>query len=676
MAWVIEDADKPKASKWDISDASAPAAQPESRIKKLARSATPWMRQTLDAAGKIAPYAQAALGGPGASGEGDFSPLANTVMNMAGAKPAEPLRNIPQNIPQMNMSSRFGPVMGAGVNLGRLAGEAIRPGYDAAEHIPDKSIAYGVAGMVTPGGEKEIAESALNAAIDKGIAKGIRPSSVGLNTYGSMKKYVERARDAVKTIFANKENLALTDEFGEATGKLPQTVEQLSQAVSKTKAGIFKQYDAMAKAAGEQGVKVDLEPLAKEFDKAAGDTINAKLHPEVSKYAADKAAALRELGSMTPEQAQNEIAHVNEVTKAFQQNPNPGSIKNTAAEALYGNMLRRGLDDAIEKAPAGPGYQELKNKYGALKTIEKDVVHRAIVEGRKNNKGLIDFADIGSAAELARGLVTMNPGALASSGAMKLITELYRKANSPNHAIKSMFSAFEGGSNAAGRALGMGATQLAANRVASDVQPSPAENKQIRGDLDQARAAAASDAEANMGDYDYSGYSRKYGKPDQSKGQHLTDEFKLPNHITFSTDSKYSTAEKHGGEWKEEGGKWHFYASPFNLKQHSESELKEYFKTHEKDSVLHLPTTSKADSSGNLTAAQRGIEFYTGTNWDDAIKEWRQALKEPGNHKQIVGWINKALAEKKGAAEIEKRKANKMRDAENEMRKYLRGGSA
>lgn len=90
-------------------------------------------------------------------------------------------------------------------------------------------------------------------------------------------------------------------------------------------------------------------------------------------------------------------------------------------------------------------------------------------------------------------------------------------------------------------------------------------------------------------DYDYDGYITKYGVPDQSKGQHLTDEFKLPNHITFSTESQYSTPERQGGEWKKEGNQWHFYASPFNLKQHSVEDLLSYFKQYEPDSVLHLP---------------------------------------------------------------------------------------
>lgn len=90
-------------------------------------------------------------------------------------------------------------------------------------------------------------------------------------------------------------------------------------------------------------------------------------------------------------------------------------------------------------------------------------------------------------------------------------------------------------------------------------------------------------------DYDYAGYRAKYGEPDQSGGKHLTDEFKLPNHITFSKESVYNTPEKEGGDWKKVDGKWNFYASPFNLKQHSAEELKAYFKKYEPDSVLHLP---------------------------------------------------------------------------------------
>ncbi len=101
---------------------------------------------------------------------------------------------------------------------------------------------------------------------------------------------------------------------------------------------------------------------------------------------------------------------------------------------------------------------------------------------------------------------------------------------------------------------------------------------------------AAPNNNSETSDYDMEGYIKKYGQPDQSKGQHLTDEFKLPNHITFSTDSKYSTPEKPGGVWKKvKGGKWSYTPSAFVLQTHSKEELQDYFKRNEPDAVLIFP---------------------------------------------------------------------------------------
>src|SRR6266853_1522730 len=91
-------------------------------------------------------------------------------------------------------------------------------------------------------------------------------------------------------------------------------------------------------------------------------------------------------------------------------------------------------------------------------------------------------------------------------------------------------------------------------------------------------------------DYDMAGYTAKYGPPDQSDGKHLTDEFKLPNHMTFSTDSKYSTPGQPGGTWsKGPRGEWHFAPSEYNLQQHSAGDMQSYFNMVEPDAVLDLP---------------------------------------------------------------------------------------
>ena len=114
-------------------------------------------------------------------------------------------------------------------------------------------------------------------------------------------------------------------------------------------------------------------------------------------------------------------------------------------------------------------------------------------------------------------------------------------------------------------------------------------------------------------DYDYAAYTKKYGKPDQSKGQHLTDEFKRPNHITFSDESVYHSDKTPGGKWSEDKDKkWHYTPSDFVLKQHGADKLQKYFKEKEPDATLHLPSTENDSTkdykvTDKITAGLKGL---------------------------------------------------------------------
>ena len=92
-------------------------------------------------------------------------------------------------------------------------------------------------------------------------------------------------------------------------------------------------------------------------------------------------------------------------------------------------------------------------------------------------------------------------------------------------------------------------------------------------------------------DYNYAGYISKYGVPDQSKGQHLTDEFKLPEHITYSEGSMYSSPDIQGGKWQSGGNdRWQFTPSDFNNSQVSPEEYARYFSERErKNTFVRLP---------------------------------------------------------------------------------------
>jgi len=109
----------------------------------------------------------------------------------------------------------------------------------------------------------------------------------------------------------------------------------------------------------------------------------------------------------------------------------------------------------------------------------------------------------------------------------------------------------------------------------------------VAGSIATATTVAIPAGTTNHPDYDYQGYVTKYGIP--ATGVHLTDEFKLPSHITFSTNSIYSSTNFLGGTWTGSGTTWHFYPSIYNLTQYNAAEYIDYF-THVEyiGTYLHL----------------------------------------------------------------------------------------
>lgn len=301
--------------------------------------------------------------------------------------------------------------------------------------VAEKAIS-GTGKMVGLGAQK------IDQIIDRGIVKSIRPSVTGQRNFTQIKQYTEKARDAVKTIMGNKDNLSFTTEAGEEAGRLPKNLREFSQSIDQTKSGIFKQYDSMAKEVGDAGGKVDLNPITKELEKIFQDKTLNDLRPEVVDYANSRMTALSERGEYTTEEAQNAIKILNNSLEAFYKNPTYETASKAYVDSLIANNLRSSLDSVIENLK-GPGYQELKNKYGSLKTIERDVNRAAVVDARKNIKGLIDFSDIFSGYHLVKGLISIDPAQVSAGVAAKGLAGLYRHLNDPNRIVKSMFSGAE-----------------------------------------------------------------------------------------------------------------------------------------------------------------------------------------------------------------------------------------
>lgn len=298
--------------------------------------------------------------------------------------------------------------------------------------------------------QKAITQTVLNTErmvgkVDNTILEGIkavRPSQAGKRTASDLKAFDQQATLAVKTIINNKPDLNLVDEFGEEVAdKLPQNLRQFADAIEQTREVVFRQYDDLAKQAGEAGAQVDLTQVANEVIDAVSDPKFASLEdqsPEIADYLLRRAAALEKRQFYTAEQAQQAVKNYNASLKTFYNNPTYENYAKASIDAMLANNVRKGLDDAIENVTGGQ-YSALKQQYGALKAIEADVVKRAVVDARKNTKGMLDFTDVLTGGDLLTGLLTFNPAQVARGGFGMGIKKYLKALNDPNRNVRNMF---------------------------------------------------------------------------------------------------------------------------------------------------------------------------------------------------------------------------------------------
>lgn len=92
-------------------------------------------------------------------------------------------------------------------------------------------------------------------------------------------------------------------------------------------------------------------------------------------------------------------------------------------------------------------------------------------------------------------------------------------------------------------------------------------------------------------DYDLRGAWKELrgGTMTEDQRGHLGDKYKKPNHITFSTESKYSTEETKGGTWSRgENGRYVYTPSKYVLRRHGAERLRSYFNEYEKSADLGI----------------------------------------------------------------------------------------
>lgn len=95
-------------------------------------------------------------------------------------------------------------------------------------------------------------------------------------------------------------------------------------------------------------------------------------------------------------------------------------------------------------------------------------------------------------------------------------------------------------------------------------------------------------------DYDMQGWNKANPDASPHTGAHYPDDFKKPNHPTFSDESIYNGVDGHqGGSWsKDTDGQDVFTAGPTNIQMHGDA-LQDYFNKHEPGVQLITPDSKQ-----------------------------------------------------------------------------------
>lgn len=255
------------------------------------------------------------------------------------------------------------------------------------------------------------AEQAARAAQQKALLATAQQSRAGENVYMSSTANTAR-REAEQQVLAAREAL---------------------DKASVAKAAALKKM---------RGVWVDLQPTIREL-RAVGKSTLKEVDPATVKYANDLADRLAAKAAYSPLEAQEAIASYNARLTNFYKQPSPNGTGGAAIEAMVANKLREGTDAAITGL-TGQNYRAMKNSYGAVRSIEKDVAHRALVQGRNTKGGLGGMLlDLATADQVIHAIGHFDPTALGHAAALRGFKAVREKLLSPDRAVRRMFETAE-----------------------------------------------------------------------------------------------------------------------------------------------------------------------------------------------------------------------------------------
>lgn len=290
-------------------------------------------------------------------------------------------------------------------------------GPEAGAQMLGQSLATaGIAKAVAP-----VAAAAVPKVAEAGTALSTKAQSVGSKLVPAlidgppeslMTRAVKPGKNNVGWATDVQKAIPLMKSAEQQLGRPVAGIDDALEAASTAKKGIWQQYQARQEAAGLTGATFDgnkiADAMVSSIDKrtaAQNPGLVQKVQATANTYRRPMPLSEAEDYLQSANKDLNSYYAKNKVSRQVAEND--PEISSTLAEA---EALRSALYSKLDQL-SGPGAAQLKQAYGSISNVEKELYGRKLVADRQMPESLSEqLSTARGAGKIAKGVVTLSPG--------------------------------------------------------------------------------------------------------------------------------------------------------------------------------------------------------------------------------------------------------------------------
>lgn len=242
----------------------------------------------------------------------------------------------------------------------------------------------------------------------------------------------ENRAEGVKNLYKLRDELEVTDKYGEKIKQLPENQFQFLEYIEGGKKKLFEMYDGIRQAAQDKGLMIDNSDVLGKLKSIATDK---GYNPKQRAYAERLIKEWTAEGSLDPKAAQSRIAGMNQKLSDYYTTKQVQYADNAKIDKEVLDTLRGSLTKTIENA--GETYAPLRKAWGSISELEETAIkayERELSRGQK-----ADPLNFLAAEQVLYAVAKGNPSYLIPAAGTSMINKASKYFTSPDRSVRKMF---------------------------------------------------------------------------------------------------------------------------------------------------------------------------------------------------------------------------------------------